>query len=93
MTVSIILVIVGIVLCLAGLVLGVAFTFAGQSDELSLAESARARRKRKPTEVEDYRHDATRKNTPPLGMVQYEVVNETPQEHYAYDPHLSPQLI
>lgn len=40
MTVSIILVIVGIVLCLAGLVLGVAFTFAGQSDELSLAESA-----------------------------------------------------
>jgi hypothetical protein len=26
-------------------------------------------------------------------MVQYEVVRETPQEHYAYDPHLSPQLI
>lgn len=52
-----------------------------------------AKRKRKPTEIEDYRHDATRKNNPPVGMVQYEVVRETPQEHYAYDPHLSPQLI
>ncbi|TEU10209.1 MAG: site-specific DNA-methyltransferase [Anaerolineales bacterium] len=52
-----------------------------------------AKRKRKPTEIEDYRHDATRKNNPPVGMVQYEVVRETPQEHYAYDPHLSPQLV
>jgi adenine-specific DNA-methyltransferase len=52
-----------------------------------------AKRKRNPTEVEDYRHDATRKNNPPVGMVQYEVVRETPREHYAYDPHLSPQLV
>ncbi len=52
-----------------------------------------ARRKRKPTKVDDYRHDTTRKNNPPVGMVQYEVVRETPQEHYAYDPHLSPQLV
>lgn len=52
-----------------------------------------AKRKAKPTQVEDYRHDATRKNNPPVGMVQYEAVRETPQEHYAYDPHLSPQLV
>jgi adenine-specific DNA-methyltransferase len=52
-----------------------------------------AKRKSRPAQVEDYRHDATRKNNPPVGMVQYEVVRETPQEHYAYDPHLSPQLI
>ena len=50
-----------------------------------------AKRKRKPTAIEDYRHDARRKNNPPLGMVQYEVVRETPQEHCAYDPHLSPR--
>jgi hypothetical protein len=43
-----------------------------------------AKRKRKPAEIEGYRHDATRKNNPLVGMVQYEVV---------YDPHLSPKLI
>jgi adenine-specific DNA-methyltransferase len=43
----------------------------------------------------DYRHDeAQRKNNPPVGMVVYETrVAEQPKTHYAYDPHLSPQLI
>ncbi len=40
MTIGIILVIAGVILCLVGLVLGVAFTFASQGDDLSLAESA-----------------------------------------------------
>ena len=45
--------------------------------------------------TDDYRHDqARRKNNPPVGMVAYEVkVAEQPKTHYAYDPHLSPQLI
>ncbi|MCO6453126.1 MAG: site-specific DNA-methyltransferase, partial [Caldilineales bacterium] len=43
----------------------------------------------------DYRHDeATRKNNPPAGMVGYEAeLREQPQAQYAYDPHLSPQLV
>lgn len=40
MTIGIILVIVGAVLCLAGLGVGVAGALLGQGDELSLAESA-----------------------------------------------------
>jgi hypothetical protein len=52
-----------------------------------------AKRKSRPAQVEDYRHDATHKNNPLAGMVQYEAVRETPQEHYTYDPHLSPQLV
>jgi len=30
-----------------------------------------AKRKRKPTEIEDYRHDATRKNIPPAGLAAH----------------------
>jgi len=46
------------------------------------------------SEIKDYRHDEKRKNNPPAGMVSYEpVVRETPKKHYAYDPHLSPQLV
>jgi len=45
--------------------------------------------------TDDYRHDeATRKNNPPAGMVSYEAaLREQPQAQYAYDPHLSPQLV
>ncbi|MBM3242827.1 site-specific DNA-methyltransferase [Candidatus Poribacteria bacterium] len=46
------------------------------------------------SEIRDYRHDGTkRKNNPPAGMVSYEVIRETPRQQYAYDPHLSPQLV
>lgn len=44
--------------------------------------------------VKDYRHDKTRKNNPPAGLVDYEPkVKEHKTKHYAYNPHLSPQLI
>ncbi|MDI3339828.1 MAG: site-specific DNA-methyltransferase [Sphaerobacter sp.] len=45
-------------------------------------------------EVQDYRHDATRKNNPPIGLASYEpAVRETPTRTYVSDPHLSPQLV
>lgn len=43
--------------------------------------------------VEDYRHDATRKNNPPAGLA---AIYEKPKKEikkYAYDPHLDPQLV
>ena len=40
------------------------------------------------------RHNEKRKNNPPIGMVSYEPkVAEGKTRHYAYDPHLSPQLV
>lgn len=49
---------------------------------------------KKNTRVEDYRHDEKRKNNPPVGMVSYEPkISEPKVKHYAYDPHLSPQLV
>jgi len=42
----------------------------------------------------DYRHDEKRKNSPPIGMVSYELkIAEPKKMHYAYDPNLSPQLV
>lgn len=44
--------------------------------------------------VKDYRHDEKWRNNPPIGMVSYEPkVGEPKMNRYAYDPHLSPQLI
>ncbi len=55
---------------------------------------ARKTRMNDTTEVQDYRHDAKRKNNPPVGMVTYEPqVKEVRKQAYAYDPHLSPQLV
>ena len=51
-----------------------------------------AKRKRKPTEIEDYRHDATRKNIPPAGLAAHGRVREVPKTRYSYDPHLPPVL-
>lgn len=49
---------------------------------------------KKNSKVRDYRHDEKRKNNPPIGMVSYEPkVAEAKTRHYAYDPHLSPQLV
>ncbi|MCH8070284.1 MAG: site-specific DNA-methyltransferase, partial [Candidatus Marinimicrobia bacterium] len=50
---------------------------------------------RKQKDVKDYRFDEKRKNNPPAGMVSYEKtgIREPKTRHYAYDPHLSPQLI
>jgi adenine-specific DNA-methyltransferase len=45
-------------------------------------------------EVADYRHGARRLNNPPAGLVSADyTVRETRRTHYAYDPHLSPQLV
>jgi len=43
--------------------------------------------------VVDYRHDERRLNNPPAGLVSYEAVRESKRQTYAYDPHLSPQLV
>jgi adenine-specific DNA-methyltransferase len=46
------------------------------------------------SKIKDYRHDSKRKNNPPAGMVSYEKkVKEPEVKRYAYDPHLSPQLV
>ena len=50
-------------------------------------------KKKKSAEVKDYRYDDKRKNNPPAGMASYEPVGEKQTRNYAYDPHLSPQLI
>jgi adenine-specific DNA-methyltransferase len=47
----------------------------------------------KSTEVDDYRHDAKRRNNPSAGMASYERVQEEPKAVYNYSPHLSPQLV
>ncbi len=49
---------------------------------------------KKSTRIEDYCHDEKRKNNPPAGMVIYEPkISEPKIKRYAYDPHLSPQLV
>lgn len=40
----------------------------------------------------DYRHEATRKNNPPAGLIDYDKPPAQPKKSYAYDPHLDPQL-
>lgn len=54
---------------------------------------ARKGRKRK-KEIEDYRHDETRPNNPPAGLMgDYEAEEPAArQERYSYDPHLDPEL-
>ncbi|PWH18540.1 MAG: site-specific DNA-methyltransferase, partial [Ardenticatenia bacterium] len=44
--------------------------------------------------MEDFRHDeATRLNNPPAGIAPTYEVRERRTQHYAYDPHLDPQLV
>ena len=51
-------------------------------------------KRKKNSRVKGYRHDEKRKNNPRIGMVSYEPkVDEPKTKHYAYDPHLSPQLV
>lgn len=44
------------------------------------------------TSVQDYRHNATRKNIPPAGLAAQGRVQETPRIRFAYDAHLPPVL-
>jgi adenine-specific DNA-methyltransferase len=51
-------------------------------------------RRKEETRVDDYRHDNQRLNNPPIGLTGYEPqVSEPEIKTYAYDPHLSPQLV
>ncbi len=51
-------------------------------------------KKKKNSKVRDYRHDEKRENNPPIGIVSYEPkIGEPKMKYYAYDPHLSPQLV
>ncbi len=44
--------------------------------------------------VDDFRHGgARRKNNPPAGIAPTYEVRERQTTHYAYDPHLDPQLV
>ena len=43
-------------------------------------------------EVQDYRHDAKRKNNPPAGIAAQGKIHEKPKQEYAYNPHLPPNL-
>lgn len=46
-----------------------------------------------PDPVNDFRHeDARRVNNPPAGIAPTYEVRERKMTHYAYDPHLDPQL-
>lgn len=40
----------------------------------------------------DYRHDATRKNNPPAGLIDFDRAPKQATKTYSYDPHLDPQL-
>jgi adenine-specific DNA-methyltransferase len=40
----------------------------------------------------DYRHDATRRNNPPAGLIDLDKPPPQPTKKYSYDPHLDPQL-
>ena len=42
--------------------------------------------------VGDYRHDATRKNNPPAGLIDFDRAPKQATKTYTYDPHLDPQL-
>jgi adenine-specific DNA-methyltransferase len=42
--------------------------------------------------VADYRHDDTRKNNPPAGLIEFDRPPPEPTKTYAYDPHLDPTL-
>jgi adenine-specific DNA-methyltransferase len=54
---------------------------------------ARVRTKQTRQNVGDYRHkDARRRNNPPAGIAPTYEVRERKVQHYAYDPHLDPQL-
>ena len=51
---------------------------------------------RGPHQVSDvvaaYRHDETRKNNPPAGLIEFDRPPPQPKKSYRYDPHLDPQL-
>ena len=53
---------------------------------------ARKKRTTQEKEVQDYRHDAKRKNNPSAGIAAQGKIQEKPKQEYAYNPHLPPNL-
>ncbi len=53
---------------------------------------ARKKRTTQEKEVQDYRHDAKRKNNPSAGIAAQGKVHEKPKQEYVYNPHLPPNL-
>ncbi|MYB63149.1 site-specific DNA-methyltransferase [Candidatus Poribacteria bacterium] len=53
---------------------------------------ARKKRTTPKKEVQDYRHDAKRKNNPPAGIAAQGKIQEKPKQEYSYNPHLPPNL-
>ena len=43
-------------------------------------------------EVQDYRHDAKRKNNPSAGNASQGKIHDPPKQEYVYNPHLPPNL-
>ncbi len=52
------------------------------------------KKSKKELKITNYRYqDKKRKDNPPIGLVSYEKISEPQIKTYAYDPHLSPQLV
>lgn len=61
-------------------------------------ETKRRRKAARPTSaggdaVGDYRHDDTRKNNPPAGLIEFDKPPPQPTKKYQYDAHLDPSLV
>ncbi|MFA0749980.1 MAG: hypothetical protein SLRJCFUN_000383 [Candidatus Fervidibacter sp.] len=57
-------------------------------------EMRRGKRRTSSEQVADFRHEeARRRNNPPVGLAPTYEVRERQTKHYAYDPHLDPQLV
>ncbi len=70
-----------------------AFALAPDEPRAARARTAQARPRGSNGEpVGDYRHDETRKNNPPAGLVDLDKPPPKPTKAYAYDPHLDPRL-
>ena len=55
---------------------------------------ARAKEEVRKRPIEQYDHkDKSRLNNPPVGLVTPETDKDAGGKHYAYDPHLDPQLV
>jgi adenine-specific DNA-methyltransferase len=69
------------------------FVLSPQPPKARRAQAAPARPNSTASEpIGDYRHDATRKNNPPAGLIDLDRPPAQPTRKYSYDPHLDPQL-
>ncbi len=57
-----------------------------------MAGTARTPRAAAKKPIEQYEHDETRKNNPPVGLVTPQTDRDAGKKRYAYDPHIDPAL-